>query len=84
MSVQDQITDYLRIRSLQLRDTRETEPAELAEQEPREGTEDESAETVEDAVVALLLRLHDVHGLSGDVVVLIFGHGLFLFVLKLR
>ena len=78
LSVQDQITDRPRVRALQFRNTRETEPAtELAEQEPCEGTEDEPAETVEDVGVALL-RLHDVHGLCGDVVVLIVGHDLSL------
>jgi len=79
--IRDYITDYLRVQALQLRDARETEPAELAEQEPRDGTEDEPAETVEDAAVALLLRrlgLHDIDGLNGDVVVLIVGHDLFL------
>ena len=59
---------------LEFRETRKSKAtAELAEQEPCEGTEDEPAETVEDVGVALLLRLHDVHGLCGDVVC-VFGH----------
>ena len=63
----------------QLRDSREANPAtKLAEQKSREGTEDEPAKSAENAAVALLLRLHDVHWLCGDLVVLFFGHDLFL------
>ena len=52
--------------------------AELAEDESGEDAESDVAEAVEDAAVALLLGLHDVDGLNGDLVVLIFGHDLFL------
>ena len=59
----------------QLRDAREADPAtELAEQKSREGTKDDPAEPAEDVAVLRRLRLHDVHGLCGDLIVLIFGH----------
>ena len=58
----------------QLRDFREAD-SELAEDEPCQNAESEADETIENAGVVLRLRLHDVDGLSGDVVaVLIFGH----------
>ena len=57
-----------------LRKLREADP-QLAEKKSCKSAEDDSAETIENASVVLRLRLHDVDGLSGDVVaVLIFGH----------
>ena len=60
----------------QLRQFREADAAtDLAEDEPGEDAESDVAESVEDAAVILLrLGLHDVDGLSGNVVGVVFGH----------
>ena len=57
---------------------RQMRNAELAENESSEDGADDSAKSAENAVVLWRLRLHDVDGLNGDLVVLIFGHDLFL------
>ena len=68
----------------QLRETREPDAAtELAEQNSDNCRKDDPAKAATEIVAGLRLlrlRLHDVHGLCGDLIVLIFGHDCFLLV----
>ena len=70
-------TTTFSIQTLQLGEARKTDPTtELAEQKSGYGAEEKTAESTEDVIVLRLLRLrlHDVDGLSWNVVVCVFGH----------